>query len=57
MIPLGSSRTVLGDLNYIYCIKTFILFDSVIPLSADRITVAQNGCNKHTRFQSFLKLS
>ena len=54
VIPLGSSRTVLGDINYIYRIKMFILLDWAIPVSVDRIIIAQNGCNNPTRFPSFL---
>ena len=50
----GSSRTVFGDLNCIYSLKTFILLEYVIFSSADRITVAPNGRNDHTKFQSFL---
>ena len=55
----GISRLLLNgvrNLNHIYCIKKSILLDYVITLSVDRIRVAQNGCNNHTRLQPSLKL-
>ena len=56
MISPGSSRTGLGGLNYIYYLKAFVLLDEVrrFSLSADRMTVVQNGRNSYTRLYSSL---